>query len=517
MLLSDLVNTSLRVGETSKRLAKLDLLAALLRRLEGDEIEIAMNFLSGTLRQGRIGLGPAMLREAMAVETAEPSSWRLREVDETFQRISETQGPGSSRRKAELLRALMERASGEEKRFLARLVLGELRQGAMAGLAAEALARAAELPSRRVRRAVMMAGDLGTVAAAVLTEGESALGRFTIDLFRPLQPMLAQPAADVAGALGRLGEAALEYKLDGARVQVHKSGDEVRAFSRRLKEVTPAVPEIVEAVRALPAEDLILDGEVIALKDDGRPHPFQVTMRRFGRKLDVERMRSELPLESFWFDLLRLDGDDLIDEPQSRRFAAMAELVPADTLVPRTVTADVGEARAFLDGAMKRGHEGIMAKALDAAYEAGGRGRSWLKVKPVHTLDLVVLAAEWGHGRRQGWLSNLHLGARRPEDGDFVMLGKTFKGLTDKMLTWQTEKLLKIELGRGRYTVHVRPELVVEVAFNDVQASPRYPGGLALRFARVKRYRDDKTAAEVDTFATVQEIYRRATGLDPPA
>jgi len=327
--------------------------------------------------------------------------------------------------------------------------------------------------------------------------------------------MLAQTAEDAADAVGRLGRAALEFKLDGARVQLHKRDDEVKVYSRSLKDVTAAVPELVERVRALPAGELILDGETIALRADGTPQPFQTTMRRFGRRLEVDRLRRELPLTPFFFDLLYLDGQPLLDEPEEQRFAALSKVTSGGLLVPRTVTAAADEAQAFLEQALARGHEGIMAKALDAPYEAGGRGQRWLKVKPAHTLDLVVLAAEWGHGRRRGWLSNLHLGARDPEAGGFVMLGKTFKGMTDEMLAWQTERLLELEIGRDAYTVHVRPELVVEVAFNDVQASPHYPGGLALRFARVKRYRPDKNAAQADTVATVRQILERSH--DPAA
>ena len=521
VLFHDIVTTSHRVGETRKRLVKIELLATLLERLRGEEIEIAIAFLSGILRQGAIGIGPAVLRKAMGRDSGLPPpatnpEIRLREVDATFREILEVKGKGSGGAKLALLRSLAERATGEERRFLALLILGELRQGALEGVMVEAVARASKLPRAAVRRAVMVRGELAPVASAALRDGEAGLERFRIDLFRPLQPMLAQPADDVGDALERLGEAALEVKLDGARIQVHKAGDEVRVFSRRLNEVTAAVPEVVEVTRRLPARELIADGEVIALKDGGRPHPFQVTMRRFGRKLDVEAMRRTLPLSPFLFDLIYLDGDELLDEPQSRRFTALRELSSGELLIPHLLTADEGEARAFLQEAMRGGHEGVMAKDVAAAYQAGGRGRSWLKVKPVHTLDLVVLAAEWGHGRRQGWLSNLHLGARDPERGGFVMLGKTFKGLTDKLLAWQTEKLQQIELGRDRHTVHVEPKLVVEIAFNDLQASPRYPGGLALRFARVKRYRDDKTADQADTIGTVRRIYTEATGLEPP-
>jgi DNA ligase 1 len=324
--------------------------------------------------------------------------------------------------------------------------------------------------------------------------------------------MLAQPADDLADALGTLGRAALEYKLDGARVQVHKAGSEVRVYSRRLNEVTAAVPEIVEAVQGLPFGEAILDGEAIALRPDGWPQPFQITMRRFGRKLDVAAMRQSLPLAAFFFDALALDGTNLIDLPAGERFAALGAAVPANLRIPRTVSERTDEALAFAAQALAAGHEGIMAKALGAPYEAGARGRSWLKVKTATTLDLVVLAAEWGHGRRQGWLSNLHLGARDPAAGGFVMLGKTFKGLTDRMLAWQTEQFLAREIARDRYTVYVRPELVVEIAFNDLQASPHYPGGLALRFARVKGYRPDKGAEDADTIETVRTIYQRQGG-----
>jgi DNA ligase-1 len=328
--------------------------------------------------------------------------------------------------------------------------------------------------------------------------------------------MLAQPADDVDEALVQLGtEVSLEWKLDGARIQVHKAGDEITVFSRNLREVTSAVPEVVETVRRLPAAELILDGEVIALRPDGTPETFQRTMQRFGRKLDVDRLRSEMPLTPFFFDCLYVNGTALVDAPQMQRFGTLAELAPS-VVVPRLVRPNPEEAARFVADTLQRGHEGVMVKALASNYAAGRRGQQWLKVKLARTLDLVVLAAEWGHGRRTGWLSNLHLGARgRPGDG-FVMLGKTFKGMTDQMLAWQTERLLQLEVSRDAYTVYVRPELVVEIAFNDVQASPHYPGGLALRFARVKRYRDDKQAADADTIEAVRDIYRRSTGGEPP-
>jgi DNA ligase-1 len=321
--------------------------------------------------------------------------------------------------------------------------------------------------------------------------------------------MLAQPADDIADALTRIRTAALEWKIDGARVQVHKQGDEVRIYSRTGNDVTVAAPEIVSAARGARAVNLILDGEAIALKASGAPYPFQDTMRRFGRQLDVEAMRTAMPLSVFFFDCLRRDDRDLVPLPSAERFAALTNALFPELLVPRLVTGDIAAAQAFYDDALARGHEGVMVKALDAPYDPGARSAQWLKVKRAHTLDLVVLAAEWGHGRRRGRLSNLHLGALDPASGEFVMLGKTFKGLTDAMLAWQTEELLKREVARDESTVRVRPELVVEIAFNDLQASPRYPGGLALRFARVKGYRPDKSAREADTIETVREIYAK--------
>ena len=516
MRLSDLVGTSGQVARASGRLEKVALLAALLRRLEPDEIEIAGAFLCGNLRQAKLGVGFAGVQAAAPDSAAASPTLTLSEVDAAFARVAGVAGKGSVGEKLRLLRELLARATRDEQRFLVSLVVGELRQGALEGLVVEAVAQAAGVPAERVRRAVMAAGDLPSVAKAALLEGDAGLSRFAIRLFRPVLPMLADSADDVRDALARLGEAALEFKLDGARIQVHKSGDDVRIYSRRLNEVTGAVPELVEVVRALPARELILDGEAIALQPGGTPQPFQTTMRRFGRKLDVDRLRQELPLAPFFFDILYLDGDSLLDEPQERRFEALTEVLPGGIVIPRTVTGSGDTAQDFLDTALARGHEGIMAKARDAPYEAGNRGQRWLKVKPAQTLDLAVLAAEWGHGRRRGWLSNLHLGARDTEGGGFVMLGKTFKGMTDEMLEWQTIRLLQLEISRDDYTVYVRPELVVEVAFNDVQASPQYPGGVALRFARVKRYRTDKTADQADTIAAVQAIFR-GRGRSPPA
>jgi len=505
MLLRDLVATSAAVTETSGRLQKIERLADLLARVPGEEIETAVAFLSGRVRQGRLGVGYRAISTASDVAPHDDAVLALPELDATFAELADLGGKGSAAERGQALRRLFSRATAGEQDFLRRLLYGELRQGALEGVLVEAVARAARVGAGRLRRAAMLAGDLGPVARAALTSGDSALDAFVVRLMRPIQPMLAESEESVEAALDQLGDATLEYKLDGARIQVHKSNDDVRIFSRTLRDVTEAAPEVVEMVRALPARELILDGEVIALRPDGRPQPFQVTMRRFGRTRDVARSRSELPLTPFFFDCLYADGTILLDEPQERRVAALHDLAAA-VAVPRVVRPTRDAALAFAREAIERGHEGVMAKSLAAPYAAGRRGAAWLKVKQARTLDLVVLAAEWGHGRRRGWLSNLHLGARDPEHHAFVMLGKTFKGMTDEMLTWQTEHLLRLEIGRDAYTVHVRPELVVEVAFNEIQESPVYPGGLALRFARVKRYRTDKTAADADTIDAVRAL-----------
>jgi DNA ligase-1 len=504
--LHELVETSRRVGAASARLDKVARLADCLRGADPEEVETAVAFLSGRLRQGRIGIGPAALREAQSAAASPAPQLALLDVDRALERVARTGGARSGPERVRLLRELLGRATAPEQDFLLRLLLGELRQGAVEGLVLEAVGRAAGIPAEALRRAFLLEGDLGRVASVALRDGADGLARVSVRLFRPLRPMLAHPAQDVADAIARLGRAAFEFKLDGARIQVHKADGEVRVFTRRLHDVTAAVPEIVDAVRALPVRDLILDGEAVAFRPDGMPHPFQTTMRRFGRRLEVERMRERLPLSSLFFDCLRLDGAVLLDRPGSERFAALERALPAELRIPRTVTADPAEAERFLDRALRLGHEGLVAKSLAAAYQAGARGGEWLKLKPAHSLDLVVLAAEWGSGRRRGWLSNLHLGAREPDSGGFVMLGKTFKGMTDEMLTWQTRRLLELEVSRDAYTVYVRPELVVEVAFNDVQASPQYPAGMALRFARVKRHRPDKGPGEADT---VEELRRR--------
>jgi len=504
----ELAETSRAVAAARGRLEKVDRLAGALRRLAPEERRVGAAWLAGELPQGRIGVGGAALRAALAeARAAAAPSLEILEVDRALTRLASLRGRGSAAARAEALAGLLGRATEAERDFLVPLLVGELRQGALEGVMVEAIARAASLPASDVRRARMLAGSLAEVAAAALEGGAAELAGFRLELLRPLEPMLAQTAAAPADALASLGgRAALEWKLDGARVQVHRLGDDVRIYTRGLLDATARVPELVEAVRALPAHALVLDGEAIALRADGRPEPFQLTMRRFGRRLDVGAMRAELPLQGFFFDLLHVDGEDLLDRPAEERWRALAERVPAAARVPRALAASEREAAAFLDAALAAGHEGAMAKSLEAPYEAGRRGGAWLKLKPAHTLDLVVLAVEWGSGRRRGLLSNLHLGARDPERGGFVMLGKTFKGMTDEMLRWQTERLSALAVAREDPVVHVRPELVVEVAFDGVQASSQYPGGVALRFARVRRYRPDKRPEEADTIEAVRRF-----------
>ena len=507
MLLGRIVETSNAVASTSGRLAKIERLVELLGSAAPTEIETVTAYLTGALRQNRIGVGFSLLQRVASAAATDEFTLTLADVDDTLARLEGASGKGSAKLRESTLRALFERATKDEQEFLFRLITGEVRQGALEGVMIEAVARAAGIEAPRVRRATMLAGDLGIVARAALVDGPAGLDQFAIQLFRPIQPMLAQTADDVSQAIAQLGRAALEIKLDGARIQVHRSGSEVRVFSRLLNDVTQAVPEVVDAVRLLSVSTVILDGEAIALRPDGSPHPFQTTMRRFGRKLDVDELKSELPLVPFFFDILLAEDRPLIDEPYQRRAEILMGLVPESQRPGRIVTVDASDAQKFYDRAIAAGHEGVMAKSLDAPYEAGSRGSAWLKIKAVHTLDLVVLAAEWGHGRRKGKLSNLHLGARDP-NGGFVMLGKTFKGLTDELLEWQTKQLLELVTEREGHIVWVRPELVVEIAFNGLQASPHYAGGLALRFARVVRYRPDKTADQADTIETVRGLYR---------
>ena len=515
MLFDEVARASLSVAAASARSAKVDALAACLRRARPDEVPVAVTYLSGTLP--RIGVGWASLR-GLPQPAAPPPTLELLEVDDALARLAATQGPGSQARRRNELAELFGRATEPEQRFLTGVLHGELRQGALEGVMVEAVARAAEVPAADVRRALMLAGELPVVARAALERGAAGLSDFRLEVLRPVKPMLAQTADGVAEAMDRTGPAAaVEWKLDGARLQVHRLEGEVRAFTRNLADVTERVPEVVEAIGRLPLESAVFDGEVIALRPDGRPHPFQVTMGRFGSSAEPDASRNVVPLSVFLFDCLHLDGDDLLGRPCAERAALLAARVPAELRVARIETDDPVAAERFLEAALAHGHEGVMVKALDAPYEAGRRGAAWLKVKRAHTLDLVVLAAEWGHGRRQGKLSNLHLGARDPQTGSFVMLGKTFKGMTNAMLAWQTEHLLGLETGREGQVVHVRPELVVEVAFDGVQASRRYPGGIALRFARVKGYRPDKPASEADTIDLVRAVHvgEESTGDGP--
>jgi len=508
MLLSELAQASQEVAATSARLSKVARLADCLARANADEASIAVAYLSGELPQGTIGVGWATLCD-LPLPAEPPATLEVLEVDAAMSRLQAISGRGSQAARREELARLFGRCTELEQRFLLSLLGGELRQGALEGVMADAVARAAGVPAAEVRRAAMLAGDLPTVAKAAMARGQDGLAEFRLTPLRPVKPMLAQTADDIAEALDRVGLAAVEWKLDGARIQVHRAGGEVRVFTRSLADITDRVPEIVETIGALPVDSLIVDGEAIALQADGRPQPFQVTMSRFGTQSATDDP-SRTPLSAFYFDCLHSDGEDLVDRPGRERLEVLDDCLPRAFVVPRVLTADAVTAQVFLEDALARGHEGVMVKDLDAPYEAGRRGAGWLKVKPAHTLDLVVLAAEWGHGRRHGKLSNLHLGARDPRSGGFVMLGKTFKGMTDEMLAWQTERLLTLETRREGHVVHVRPELVVEIAFDGVQASPRYPGGVALRFARVKGYREDKSSIEADTIDAVRAIHAGA-------
>ena len=576
MLLSELVRTSETVAGESGRRAKIDELASLLRRAEPGEIGLAVAFLSGELRQRQIGVGYAALSDllrpgppAPGPDSAEASggpgrALTLAVLDDVFAAIGAVTGPGAQAERRRLLADLFARATPAGRSFLGRLLTGEMHQGALEGVMTEAVARAAGVSAEEVRRAVMLGGSLPAVAEAALSAAarvaappqagrrgrggrvrggrvrggsaetaaaqpdagaaaaSAALGAFRLEVGRPLRPMLAASAPTVAAAFERLSPAAVEWKIDGIRIQVHRNGADVRVFTRSLDDITARLPEVTSAVLRSPAQALVLDGEAIALGPDGRARPFQVTASRAGTQGVPDRLGRDTPLTPFFFDLLHADGRDLVDEPAAGRQDLLAAVLPAEFRVPRLVTGDPAEAERFFADAVARGHEGVVVKSLAAPYAAGRRGSDWIKVKPRHTLDLVVLAAEWGHGRRRGWLSNLHLGARDPETGGFVMLGKTFKGLTDQMLGWQTERLLELAEPaaarpdgdrRDAYGVlRVRPELVVEIAFDGVQASPRYPGGVALRFARVLRHRPDKPAAEADTIGAVRALWAGEPG-----
>ncbi|MFS7879903.1 MULTISPECIES: ATP-dependent DNA ligase [Streptomyces violaceusniger group] len=506
MLLADVALTSRQVAATSARSEKIAALARLFRRTEPAEAAVVITYLAGKLPQRRTGVGWSTLRHRR--EPAAEPTLAVLDVDEALSRVAAVSGTGATAARKRLVGELLSAATKEEQGFLLGLIGGELRQGALEGLAVEGLAEAVGAPAAEVRRAVMLGGSLGAVAEALLARGPEALADFRLEVGRPVLPMLAQTAKDLDEAMDRLGACAVEEKLDGIRVQVHRDGEEVRIYTRTLDEITERLPEVVTAARELAVDRAILDGEVILLDAEGRPRPFQETSGRVGSRLDVAGASVALPLSPVFFDLLVVDDRDLLDLPTHERHAELARITPGPRRVRRLVAEDPADpetrraAREFAADVLARGHEGVLVKGLEAPYGAGRRGASWLKVKPVHTLDLVVLAAEWGHGRRTGKLSNLHLGARAP-DGTYVMLGKTFKGLTDVMLEWQTEALLGIAVSDDGWVVRVRPELVVEVAFDGLQRSSRYPAGVTLRFARVLRYRGDKVADEADTVETV--------------
>jgi DNA ligase-1 len=507
--LAELVEVSRDVKHTRSRKQKAQLLAAVFERLAPAEVPIVVRYLAGEIRQGKLGIARSDVHEAMAHPAeAEPTLTAL-ELDAALEELEQLRGPGSSTERRRATTELFARLTVEEREFVANLITGEMRHGVGEGLTVDALALASNLEAKVLRQALLFLGDLSRLASLSLVEGEGALDRQGVEPFRPLRPMLAQASPSVADAFECAAPCAFEHKLDGARIQVHRAGDRVAIYSRMGKDVTSSLPEIVDLVRAFEAESFVLDGEVIALRRDGRPEAFQTTMRRFGRKANVARLASELPLHPYFFDCLLLDGKALVTENNARRFQALESFVPALARVARQSVQDVESAEAVLREALERGHEGVLVKNVDSPYEAGRRGGAWLKVKPAPTLDLVVLAAEWGTGRRKGFLSNLHLGAR-DEHGGFVMLGKTFKGLTDATLAWQTEELQKRATQTRGHVVFVRPALVVEVAFDGVQKSRAYPSGLTLRFARVRRYRDDKPASQADTIESVRAFFEHA-------
>ncbi|MFI9612653.1 ATP-dependent DNA ligase [Streptomyces sp. NPDC052023] len=503
MLLTRLADVSREVAATSARSRKIALLAELFGEAEPGDVPVVIPYLAGRLPQGRLGIGWKVL--GRQVEPAAGPSLTVREVDARLTALREVTGTGSQAERSRLVGELMGAATEDEQRFLTGLLTGEVRQGALEAVAVEGLAQATGAPATDVRRAVMLAGSLQDVAQALLADGPGALDRFRLTVGRPVLPMLAHTASSVTEAIGKLGACAVEEKLDGIRVQVHRDGDDVRLYTRTLDDITDRLPELTSAARELRGERFVLDGEVIAFDEEGRPRSFQETAGRVGSRVDVATAARAVPVSPVFFDALSVDGRDLLDLPFAERHAELARLVPEPMRVRRTVVSgpgDVPGAASFLAETLRRGHEGVVIKALDAPYSAGRRGASWLKVKPVHTLDLVVLAAEWGHGRRTGKLSNLHLGARTG-DGGFAMLGKTFKGMTDAMLAWQTERLQDLAVGSEGYVVTVRPELVVEIAYDGLQRSTRYPAGVTLRFARVLRYREDKRPEDADTVETV--------------
>ncbi|HYP74302.1 MAG TPA: ATP-dependent DNA ligase [Polyangiaceae bacterium] len=511
LMLSEIVAASREVAATRSRLKKIARLSRVFSQLEREELPAAVGFMCGELRQGRLGLGPRSLQRLRSEPVPVSSAVSVLELDAVFQALEALSGKGVASEREQLLRALFARLNTEEREFVVRLILGELRQGALESIVLDALAEAAHVSSESIRKAMLFSGDAAEVAVSAFRGGEAELSAFSIQLFRPLRPMLAQSAKDAAEAFTRAAPAAVEYKLDGARIQLHREGERVAIYSRYGSDLSEALPEIVELGRSFRAESLVLDGEVIALRADGRPQPFQVTMQRVGRKLGVAAARLDLPLRAFFFDCMYADGQVFVDQSNGARWQALCAAVPPEARVSRVEVSSAEGAEAGLAGALASGNEGIVVKSLASTYEAGRRGAGWIKVKPAPTLDLVVLAAEWGSGRRKGRLSNLHLGARDPETGGFVMLGKTFKGLTDSMLAWQTEKFLELATERSEWLVKVRPEIVVEIAFDGLQKSSTYAGGLALRFARVKRYREDKPASDADTIQFVRELFERVS------
>ncbi|WP_329280102.1 ATP-dependent DNA ligase [Streptomyces sp. NBC_01451] len=511
MLLTRLAHVSQEVAATSARSRKIALLAELFRDADADDVPIVIPYLAGRLPQGRLGIGWKVLDQQVA-GAAEPSL-TVRDVDARLTAVGAVTGSGSQAERRRLVGELLAAATADEQRFLFALITGEVRQGALDAVAVEGLAAATGAPPADVRRAVMLAGAIQPVAQALLAEGPAALARFRLTVGRPVLPMLAHSASSVAEAVDKLGACAVEEKLDGIRVQVHRDGDDVRIYTRTLDDITDRLPELTTAAMALRGERFILDGEVIALDTAGRPRSFQETAGRVGSRVDVATAARETPVSPVFFDALSVDGHDLLDLPFTERHSELARLVPEPMRVRRLLSggaADLPAAERFLADTLARGHEGVVVKALDAPYSAGRRGAAWLKVKPVHTLDLVVLAAEWGHGRRTGKLSNLHLAAR-DSDGSFAMLGKTFKGMTDAMLTWQTERLQALAVSDDGRVVTVRPELVVEIAYDGLQRSTRYPAGVTLRFARVVRYREDKTPEEADTVRSLLAAHPEAT------
>lgn len=514
MLFDELAAASEAVIARAKRNDKVGALADALRRCAPDEIIPAVSFLTGTTPLGRIGVGWSTLSDVVA-EPATAPVWTIVDVDRELRTIEAMSGEGVGAARRAALVALFEHSTHREQRLLRGILGGELRQGALAGVMTTAVAKAADVPVAAVRRAAMMAGDLGAAAVAGLAGGVEALDRVSLEPLRPVQPMLASPGSSVREALTDAGLAQIDWKLDGIRLQAHRRGTEVALFTRNLNEVTDRLPRVVEVIRSLPGGDLVVDGEAMGMTDDGSPRRFQDTMGDFGADRPDDMAFGEGRgdgLSAYFFDILHVDGAAVHDETLAVRRELLAEAVPAASRLPSIVTADVVEAEAFLGRAIAAGHEGVMVKDLDQPYEAGRRGKGWQKVKPVYTLDLVVLAVEWGHGRRRGKLSNIHLGARASSSSvnEFVMVGKTFKGMTDEMLRWQTERFRQLKIGEGAgrdgHVVHVEPVQVVEIAVDGVQVSTTYPGGVALRFARVKGYRSDKSVVEADTIDDVTAL-----------